>query len=167
MLDIEQLTPDFSLPDLDGQRHRLSDYRGQITVLNFWSAECPWCERTDRELVPALGRWGQAVKLLPIASNFNESPELLARVAAERALPLVLSDADGVIANLYGAEATPHVFVLDQAGLLCYQGAVNDVTFRQREVTHFYVEEAVEALLADRRPGVTLTPAYGCALVRF
>jgi hypothetical protein len=43
---------------------------------------------------------------------------------------------------------------------------VDDVTFRQRRPTRFYVDEAVEALLAERLPPVAETPAFGCAVVR-
>ena len=41
------LAPDFTLPDLDGAPHALSNYRGQVVIVNFWSAECPWAERAD------------------------------------------------------------------------------------------------------------------------
>jgi peroxiredoxin len=44
------MAPDFSLPDLDGQEHRLSDYYGQVVLLNFWTTWCPPC----REEMPAL-----------------------------------------------------------------------------------------------------------------
>jgi len=75
-------------------------------------------------------------------------------------------DAEHVVADLYGAVSTPHVFVLDRDGILCYRGAVDDVTFRKRQATHFFLEEAVEALLEGHLPTLTETPAYGCAIVR-
>jgi hypothetical protein len=57
--------------------------------------------------------------------------------------------------------------VIDQAGLLRYQGAVDDVTFRQRTPTRYYLREAVEALLAGRQPQPQETPPYGCTVVRY
>ena len=43
---------------------------------------------------------------------------------------------------------------------------LDDVRFRQRVVTHFYLEEVVEALLDGRDPPLQETLAYGCAIVR-
>jgi hypothetical protein len=56
--------------------------------------------------------------------------------------------------------------VVDKGGILRYRGAVDDVTFRNRKATRFYLKEAVESLLDGRLPGLTDTPAYGCTIVR-
>jgi hypothetical protein len=50
--------------------------------------------------------------------------------------------------------------------VLRYQGPVDDVAYRQRTPTRFYVEEAVEGLLAGRLPEVQVRPPFGCATVR-
>jgi len=73
-----QKAPDFTLNDLDGHPHRLADYQGRIVILNFWSAECPWAQAADQELAAHLAEWGEAVTLLPLASNANEPQALLA-----------------------------------------------------------------------------------------
>jgi hypothetical protein len=83
-----------------------------------------------------------------------------------RSIPKVLIDAEQVVADLYEAVATPHVFVTDKDGILRYRGAVDDVTFRQRKASRFFLEEAVESLLEGHLPTLTETPAYGCAIVR-
>jgi peroxiredoxin len=162
-----QPAPDFTLPALDGMEHSLAFQRGRLAIVNFWSAECPWSERADRALVACLAAWGDRVALLSIASNANEGRELLARAAAERRLPLVLVDAGQRVADLYGAQTTPHLFVVDAAGALRYQGAFDDVTFRRREPAQHYLRQAVEALLAGRQPDPAQTPPYGCSIVRY
>lgn len=167
LIEIGQPAPDFTLTDLQGNLHALRDYRGRVVVLNFWSAECPWVERADGELLGYLSRWGEQVALLPIASNANESQEVLARVAAERGLPLVLHDAEQKVAEVYQVEVTPSLFVIDGAGVLRYRGAFDDVTFRQRTPTRKHLFEAVEAVLAGRLPQPAETPPYGCARVRY
>ena len=158
--------PDFELPDLSGQPHTLQDFRGQVVLLNFWSAECPHAARVDGELLNDLRRWGSRVAMISSASNVNEPTELISRVANERNLPLVLHDTQGKVADLYAAQTTPHLFLIDQSGILRYQGAYDDVTFRQRTPTRFYLRQAVQALLSGQMPDPAETPPYGCAIVR-
>jgi peroxiredoxin len=165
-MQVNQPAPDFELPDLEGNPHRLRDYRGRIVIVNFWSCECPHSERTDRSTMACLVQWGDDVQLLSIASNRSESISSVIEVVNARRLPRVLIDAEHVVADLYEAVATPQVFVVDRDGVLRYRGAVDDVTFRKRQATRFFLEEAVEALLAGRLPTLTETPAYGCAIVR-
>ena len=167
MLAIDQPAPGFRLPDLNGQVHALREYLGRVVVLNFWSAECPHAARTDALLSTYHRTWGHRVALISIASNINETSELIAGVADQRGLPLILLDRGSVVADLYVALTTPHLFVVDERGVLRYQGAFDDVTFRQRTPRRDYLYEAVESLLAGARPQLAETPAYGCAIVRF
>ena len=104
--------------------------------------------------------------MLPIAANRNESARMVVDAAKTRHLPTVLMDTELVVTDLYEAVTTPHVFVIDRAGILRYRGALDDVRFRQPVVTRFYLEEVVEALLDGRDPPLQETPAYGCAIVR-
>ena len=165
-MELHQPAPDFELPDLQGNLHKLSDYRGKIVIVNFWSAECPHSERTDRSTMACLVQWGGDVEMLSIASNRNESARSVEEASRNRSIPKVLIDAEQVVADLYKAVATPHVFVMDKDGILRYRGAVDDVTFRQRKAARFFLEEAVESLLEGHLPTLTETPAYGCAIVR-
>lgn len=165
-MQLNQPAPDFELPDLNGKLHRLSDYRGKIVIVNFWSCECPHSERTDRSTMACLVQWGDDVQLISIASNRSESAQELAEAAKARRLPQVLIDAEQVVADLYEAITTPHAFVVDHDGILRYRGAVDDVRFRQPKATRFFLEEAVEALLDGQLPTLAETPAYGCAIVR-
>ena len=113
-----------------------------------------------------LVQWGRDVVMLPIAANRNESVQMLEEAAKTRRLPTVLMDAERVVADLYEAQMTPHVFIVDREGILRYRGAVDDVKFRQRKATRFFLGEAVEALLDGRLPELTEMPAYGCTIVR-
>jgi hypothetical protein len=163
---MNQPVPDFSLPDQTGRIHRLSDYRGRIVIVNFWSAECPWSERADISLLALCNRFPGQVVMLPIASNVNESDEMINAAIHQRGIGFVLRDAGGGLEDLWQAQTTPHVFVIDQSGLLRYRGAVDDVTFRKKIPARFYVEETVEALISGRLPEVQETPSYGCTIVR-
>jgi peroxiredoxin len=165
-VQLNEPAPDFELPDLNGEPVRLRDLRGKIVILNFWSCECPHSERTDRQLMAMLVQWRDDVVLLSVSANRIETPEAIAQAAWNRHLPLVLMDREHAVADLYQAQTTPHVFVIDREGFLRYAGAVDNVSFRQKRPTRFYVDEAVEALLDARLPAVSQTPAYGCTIIR-
>lgn len=167
MIPIGETAPDVSLPDLVGRPHRLSHFRRRVVVVNFWSAECPHTARVDEEIHTLYCEWGDRVVWISIASNANESLDLLRSVAAQRALPLVLLDRNHQAADLFGAITTPHLFVLDAQGILRYQGAFDDVTFRQKNPTRNYLAEAVSAVLSGKAPYPAQTPPYGCSIVRY
>ncbi len=158
--------PEFDLLDYKGRCYSLREMRGKIVVLNFWSAECHWSERVDNELITHLLSWKDQVQAWWIDSNANETPELINQVAIERKLPVVLLDQNQAVADLYGAQTTPHLFVIDRAGKLAYQGAWDDITFRQRTATQVFVPQVVEALINNTPAQVSVTPPYGCVLVR-
>jgi peroxiredoxin len=165
-MQLNQPAPDFELPDLQGTPQRLSDQRGRIVIVNFWSAECPHAERTDRYILSLIEQWHGEVVMLSIAANRNESAQLVAEAAKARCIPMVLLDREHVVADLYEALTTPHMFVVDREGILRYRGAADNITFRQREATRFFMQEAVEALLHGCLPELSEAPAYGCAIVR-
>lgn len=165
-MQVNQPASEFELPDLQGIPHRLSDYRGRIVIVNFWSAECPHSERTDHYLLELVAGWKAEVALLSVAANRSESRQMVEEAATTRRLPAVLIDAEQSVADLYQAVTTPHVFVIDRDGILRYRGAVDDMTFRQRTATRFFLREAVEALLRGELPDPAESPAYGCAIVR-
>jgi peroxiredoxin len=161
--------PAFALTGIDGKTYRLSGYAGSIAVLDFWSARCPWSQHYDGWLAEQAPRWaGQGIHLLAVAANVDEDPALIAAAAAERRLTFpILLDAGCRAVDAYGAETTPHIFVIDRAGRLAYRGAIDDRSFRQRTATRNYLRDALVALLAGRQPEPAETPPYGCALVRF
>ncbi len=167
MIEIDEKAPDISLPDLVGRPHRLSNFRRRIVLINFWSCECPHVERVDVELVRLTREWGDRVVWISIAGNANEPLDRLRSVAAVRCLPQVLLDRNHKAVELYGAITTPHLFVVDGEGYLRYQGAFDDVTFRQKSPTQAYLKDAVEAVLAGKKPHPAQTPPYGCAIVRY
>lgn len=158
--------PDLVLQDLDGRNFRLADQRGRIVVLNFWSADCPHSERADEILAGLRPAWGGQVDVWWVAPNVNEDDEHLRRTARQRRVGPVFRNPEQAIADCYGARATPHLFVIDQRGVLRYAGAPDDMSFRQRAPTRSYVGDAIRALLQGQAPEPASTTPYGCALVR-
>ncbi len=166
IIALNQPAPEFSLFSLEGKLYTLSEHSGRLLVLNFWSAECPWAARADELVVSWMRQWQPRVAMWAIAVNANETIEQMRAAAQARALQTVLLDEHQRVADLYAVQTTPHFFLLDERRILRYQGALDDVTFRQRLPTHHYLRDAVEALLSGRLPDPSVTPAYGCAIVR-
>lgn len=164
-----QAVQDFELMSIDGEACRLSEYRGTVVVIVFWSAECPVSAEYDAYFNQVLDRYADRhVAVLAIDSDVNYGQdEIVEAVAARESRFPVLRGADSAIADRFGALTTPHVFIIDAEGRLAYAGAVDDRTFRQREATIDYVDQTLAALLAGETPPVTQTQPCGCTIVRF
>jgi peroxiredoxin len=167
LIQVGEHAPAFQLPDINGGTYNLEKMLGKIILINFWSAECEWCQRVDHEVNSYQDIWNEQVRLLWIASNSNETPTLIKNIVTQRNLPVVLMDEQHRVSDRYGAQTTPHFFILDAQGILRYQGAWDDITFRHRVATIEYVPQAIEALRHGQEPGITQTQPYGCVMVRF
>lgn len=117
-------------------------------------------------ILAMFAKWRGEVAMLSIAANRSENAEALKTAADARRLPTVMVDALCSVSDLYAAQTTPHVYVIDRDGILRYRGAVDDMTFRKRIPSSFFLNEAVESLLEGHLPPLAESPAYGCAIVR-
>jgi peroxiredoxin len=164
---LNRFAPDFFLPGVGGGRFALSDWRGQIVVLNFWSAECPWSRRADAALVYRQLSWEpKGVRIVGIASNANETEIQVRSEAQARHLKYpVLLDTNRSVAALYQATTTPHFFVIDRQSYVRYCGALDDVTRKGQKPSTIYLDEAVLALLSNRPPNPLTTAPFGSPMV--
>lgn len=161
--------PDFVLEDiLSGVDVGLAELNGQIIVLDFWSCECPWSRHYDEYFADRAEVWESGgIQLLHVKSNLNETPSEADNLALKFGVNApILNDVDGALAREYGAQVTPHVFVITEGRKIAYQGAIDDRSFRQHEPTINYLDQAIEAVRAHQQPDPAQTPAYGCAIVR-
>jgi peroxiredoxin len=167
MAALNSPAPTFSLPDLSGRMHPLGEYLGRIGLLYFWSANCPWSVRADREIAKWPADLTAKAVILRVAMNADEPPDALRREAANRFEGILLLDSDRKMTDVYGAQATPEFFLLDTIGRVRYHGALDDATFRQPAPARPSLQNALRALLAGGNPDPAETPAYGCAIVRW
>ena len=78
-----------------------------------------------------------------------------------------IRDQNGTLGRLYGAETTPHVYVISKDGTLVYQGAIDDQPNASQAKTtsaHNYVKAALTALKAGRPVEKASTQPYGCGV---
>lgn len=107
---------DFSLADLDGNVHTLSDYEGQVVIINFWATWCRPC-RSEMPALQAVYEEYQDEGLVLLAVNQDESPSTISSFIAEYGLsfPILLDDTLQV-SRQYEIEAYPSTFFIDRRG---------------------------------------------------
>ena len=113
--------PDFELSDIDGQMHRLSDYRGQVVIVNFWATWCPPC----REEMPSMQRvWGTLQKedVVILAVDVGENEDIVFTFTADYPMdfPLLL-DRDSSVIQAWPVRGLPTTFVIDTQGRIAYR----------------------------------------------
>lgn len=165
--EVGKQAPEFKLHDLAGELFQL-DKPDDVVVLDFWSANCPWSEQSDAQINDLLADqpWADQVQIWRVASNVDEDMAALRRVAAERHVGPVLRDEGHTVADIYGAQTTPHFYVIDTDRILRYAGAPDNSTWRQPEATIGYLRPAIEAALRGETSDPAQTPGRGCTIVR-
>ena len=79
----------------------------------------------------------------------------------------VILDPDGTIGRAYAAKTTPHMYVIDPAGVLVYNGAIDDQPRNagaNPAAARNYVKEALAAVKSGTPVPVPVTQAYGCSV---
>ncbi len=118
-VEVGEPAPDFTLETPSGELVSLSDYRGQVVVLNFWATWCAPC-REEMPEFQALWEEREAVgDLTLLAVNVQESSGSVTDFVDEFALtfPVVL-DSEGEVLDEYGLPGLPGTFFIDAAGVL-------------------------------------------------
>jgi len=161
--------PDFTLMDTSGNEVSLSDYAGQVVVLEWLNPDCPFVQRhykagTMKNLAAQYG--GQGVVWLTINSTNYMDATANAEFKATKGLSYtILVDQSGEVGHLYGAATTPHMYVIDGSGMLVYVGAIDDDPrgANAGSATN-YVAAALDQVLAGEAVTTAETKPYGCSV---
>jgi len=154
--------PDFALKDVYGKEFKLSAFKDKIVVLEWINKGCPISRGChDKGVMQNTYKKyaGKGVIWLAIDTTSGAKPEENRVYAAEQGLAYpVLHDPDGKVGRAYDARTTPHMFVIDQAQKLVYDGAIDD-----QDKTN-YVAAALDHVLADKPVEKPRTEPYGCTV---
>jgi peroxiredoxin len=169
--------PDFTGTDSQGQPHKLTDYQGKFVVLEWTNNGCPYTRKhyTSGNMQSLQKQWtGKGVVWLTILSSapgeqgYMTGAQENAYLSEEHATPTAaILDPKGVIGHLYSAKTTPHMFVIDPAGKLVYDGAIDDhATTDASDIpaSKNYVTAALTAAMAGQPVPTAYTRAYGCSV---
>ena len=167
--NIGDVATDFNLKNVDGSMVSLAsvkDAKGYIVT--FTCNECPFSKLYEDRLIALHNTYApQGYPVIAINPNSPENEKegyaaMQAR-AKEKGFPFAyLVDEGQKIYPQYGAVRTPHVFVLDSDRKVQYIGTIDDNSKSPEDVKTKYVEDAILALQAGKKPTTTLTKAIGC-----
>jgi peroxiredoxin len=175
-VEVGKPAPDFTGNDINGKTHKLSDYKGKIVVLESYNLDCPFCKNhfktgAMQELQADLAGkgivWLMVNSVNPDHSSYRSPDAAKAEWSKENLKATAwLDDSSGTIGRLYGMKTTPQMYVINQDGVLVYDGAIDDKSTPDHDprTARNYVREAVNSLLAGKPVEVSQTKPYGCSV---
>jgi peroxiredoxin len=168
-LNIGDKAADFSdIIGVDDKKHALADYKdAKAVVVVFTCNGCPFAKSYEDRLI-ALQKDYKDKGVQLVAINVNNRPVDKLDKMKERAKKKefnfpYLYDESQKSAKDYGAELTPEVYVLDADRKIAYMGSVDD-NIEDFRVKKHYVKEALDAVLAGKKPETTETKPKGCSV---
>ncbi|PLX17840.1 MAG: thioredoxin family protein [Salinivirgaceae bacterium] len=173
--EIGDKVSDFKLKNIDGKMVSLADMKdSKGAIVIFTCNHCPYSVATEDRII-ALDKKYKTKGFPVIAINPNDpkiqpedSFDLMKVRAKEKGFTFpYIFDEKQTVYKEFGATRTPHVFIVSNKGgefYLEYIGAIDDSTREPKNVEEKYVEQAVDALLAGKKPKVKETKAIGCSI---
>lgn len=165
----------FTLKNVDEKMVSLSDYSEQKgVILVFTCNPCPFAKAYEQRIINLHNKFGsQGYPVVAIDPNDDElSPEdtfekMQAR-AKEKGYPFpYLKDETQEVYKAYGATRTPHIYLLENKKgkfRVAYIGAIDDNAMQSAAVQKRYLEDAIAALKAGKKPEPAMTKAIGCTI---
>lgn len=169
--------PAFTATDSKGRQHTLAAYKGKTVVLEWTNHECPYTvkhyatgnmQALQKSSTEAGMIWLTVVSSRPGTQGHVNALEADKLTDDRSAKPTaVILDPGGDLGRLYSASTTPHMFIIDPAGVLTYMGAIDDqptANHASVKVARNYIREVLDAMSAGRPIAVASTRPYGCTV---
>jgi glutathione peroxidase-family protein len=175
--EVGKPAPAFTLPDSNGKKTSLSDFKGKVVVLEWVNFDCPFVQKHygSHNMQRLQEKYvGKGVIWLSINSsaagrqgNYPGAKvnSLIKEHKAHQTAYLI--DENGAVGHLYNAKTTPHMFVVDKSGNLVYAGAIDDKNSPDEadiKTAKNYVDAALEEVLAGKPVTTASTKSYGCSV---
>jgi len=166
----------FELKDLQGVTHTLAEMeKAPAVVVTFLGVECPLAKLYAPRLTELAQEFSQqGVVFLAIDANAQDSLAEMTHFARTYHLSIpFLKDPGNVVADLFQAERTPEVFVLDRDRIVRYRGRIDDqygfqtgVGYQRPQAEKRELAVAVQQVLAGQPVAESVTRAPGCLIGR-
>ncbi len=175
--DIGQAAPAFTAQGADGKPVNLADYKGKTVVLEWTNHDCPFVKKHyDSGNIPALQKdasakgivWLQVISSAPGQQGQVDGATALKLNTSRQAQPAgTVLDPQGTVGKLYGAQTTPHIFIIDAQGKLAYKGGIDSIpSSNQADIAKAdkYVANALTAITSGQKVAQASTRPYGCSV---
>ncbi|MES3025569.1 MAG: redoxin family protein [Pseudomonadota bacterium] len=175
--ELNKPAPAFEVVGADGKRTRLDAYKGKTVVLEWTNHKCPFVEKHyESGNIPKLQKdaagkgvvWLQVVSSAPGKQGHVDSATAQKLNSSRNAVPAAtVLDPDGKIGKMYGAQTTPHIFIVDAAGQLVYKGGIDSIASTDQDdlaKAENYVTAALGAISAGKPIAKANTKPYGCSI---
>lgn len=169
--------PPFSEPDTTGAVRTLAEFAGRTVVLEWTNKDCPYVRKHyNSGNMQALQRaatadgvvWLTVLSSAPGEQGHLDAAGADANMRATNAAPTaLLLDPDGTMGRAYGAQTSPHMYIINGEGRIVYQGAIDDRPSADPATLDGatnYVAAALADLDAGRPVATPQTVAYGCSV---
>ena len=129
--EIGQTAPDFTLSNFQGVKVSLSDFRGQVVILEFWQSTCPDCRR-ETPYLDELYRRYKDTGVVWLGVNLDHDHDAAQKFLADSGLAddqtTVGKDYTAAmdVVKLFDVPLVPCVFVIDRRGVIRYRGVFPD-----------------------------------------
>ena len=175
---IDQPAPTFTAKTADGKNLDLASLKGKTVVLEWTNHECPFVvkhyDKSDN--IPSLQKeftakgvvWLQVISSATGNQGYVEGESAIKINQHRGAAPTnILLDPEGTIGKLYGAQTTPHFFIINDKGVLVYKGGIDSIaSARPQDIPNAtnYVREALNAIASGKKVANASTKPYGCSI---
>ena len=169
--------PSFTGTDSNGLTESLSQYAGKYVVLEWHNRDCPYTRKhyesgnmqsLQKEWRAKGVVWFTVISSAPGEQGYVTDAEENSYLAQMHADPTaVLMDSSGKGGRLYAAKTTPEMYVIDPAGKLIYDGAIDDrPTPDPNDIrgANNYVTDALTEAMAGKPVATPDTRPYGCSV---
>ena len=175
--DLGKAAPAFSATDSNGKLWSLAELKGKVVVIETTNHDCPYVRKhytsgnmqaQQREAAAKGVVWLTSASSATGEEGFVTAEQANALTKSRNAAPAaVLLDPQSRIARAYGATVTPHMYIVDAAGVLVYKGGIDSIMSSNPadipKATQ-YVRVALDQVLAGKAVAEASTRPYGCTL---
>ncbi|MDE2598504.1 MAG: redoxin domain-containing protein [Rhodocyclaceae bacterium] len=174
---VDQPAPSFIANTADGRSVNLDSLKGKTVLLEWTNHDCPFVRKhyesgnmqgLQKDAAAKGVVWMQVISSAPGKQGNVDGATALKLNSTRGATPAhVILDPEGKLGKLYGAQTTPHIFIIDARGLLAYKGGIDSLASADKAdiaKAEPYVSEALSALAAGKKITASNTKPYGCSV---